>query len=64
LEKGAEERNQCYGPMINELKKYFPEPFKNGERVSVLHPGIHTYSFIFERLWVRQAAFGISINGI
>jgi carnosine N-methyltransferase len=38
--QGKEERDQCYLPLKEEFKKYFPNPIKDGQTVKVLFPGI------------------------
>jgi carnosine N-methyltransferase len=40
----------CYGPIMEEIHSYFPEPInkQTGERVSILHPGCGMGRLVFD----------------
>jgi carnosine N-methyltransferase len=49
LKKGAVERDKCYLPILDEFKKYFPNPVKeNGSLYSVLLPGAGLGRLVYE----------------
>ena len=40
----------CYGPIIEEVKSYFPETInkETGKRISILHPGCGLGRLVFD----------------
>jgi len=56
--QGQKERDECYKPIIEEFKKYFPEPIVNNKRIRALFPGCG-----LARLVLEFAAMGYGAQG-